>query len=93
MSEPTRYGRKGGDLEPLKDGQFVAWSDYAALKAENERLRSSSFVTAVPSEQYERLRKAGDALIRICEVHKSNVAEYEIRWAVWQNAKEGRDAK
>ena len=76
MSDSTRYGRKGGDLEPLQDGQYVAWNDYAALKAENERLR-----------------KAGDALIRICEVHKSNVAEYEIRWAVWQNAKEGRDAK
>ena len=32
------------------------------LKAEVERLRSSSFVTAVPVEQYERLRKAGDEL-------------------------------
>lgn len=34
----------------------------ARLKAEVERLRASSFVTAVPVEQYERLRKAGDAL-------------------------------
>ena len=41
MSDPTRYGRKGGDLEPVKDGQYVAWHDYAALKAENERLRKA----------------------------------------------------
>ena len=41
----------------------------AELKAENERLRASSFVTAVPSEEYEklkaeneRLREAGDAM-------------------------------
>ena len=30
------------------------------LQAEVEGLRASSFVTAVPVEQYERLRKAGD---------------------------------
>ena len=33
-----------------------------ALKAEVERLRASSFVTAVPVEQYERVIKAGDAV-------------------------------
>ena len=32
------------------------------LKAEVERLRASSFVTAVPVEQYERVIKAGDAM-------------------------------
>ena len=32
------------------------------LKAEVERLRASSFVTAVPVEQYERVVKAGDLL-------------------------------
>ena len=32
------------------------------LKAEVERLRAASFVTAVPVEQYERVVKAGDAL-------------------------------
>jgi alanyl-tRNA synthetase len=43
--------------------------EVARLKAENERLRSASFVTAVPSEEYEkvkaeveRLRKAGDVM-------------------------------
>ena len=43
--------------------------------------------------EYERLRKAGDALIRICEIHESNKDEYVIRWNAWQNAKEGRNAK
>ena len=76
MSEATRYGRKGGDLEPLKDGQYVAWDDYAALKAKNESLR-----------------KTGDALIRICEIHESNKDEYVIRWNAWQNAKESNEAK
>lgn len=35
-------------------------ADY--LKAENERLRSGSFVTAVPSEEYERLKAEVDGL-------------------------------
>jgi hypothetical protein len=37
-------------------------AENARIKAEVERLRASSFVTAVPVEQYERLVKAGDAL-------------------------------
>ena len=36
--------------------------EIAALKAEVARLRASSFVTAVPVEQYERVVKAGDLL-------------------------------
>ena len=32
------------------------------LKAEVERLRSASFVTAIPSDDYERVVKAGNAL-------------------------------
>jgi hypothetical protein len=42
-------------------------AENARLKAEVERLRASSFVTAVPVEQYERLRKAGDAMAEIIE--------------------------
>ena len=34
----------------------------ARLKTEVERLRASSFVTAVPVEHYERVVKAGDLL-------------------------------
>ena len=37
-------------------------AENARLKAEVERLRASSFVTAVPSHQYERIVKAGDAM-------------------------------
>jgi len=33
------------------------------LQAENARLRASSFVTAVPVEQYERVIKAGNAMV------------------------------
>ena len=47
--------------------QTPEWSEIARLtaecrrlEAENNRLRSSSFVTAVPVEQYERVVKAGD---------------------------------
>jgi len=36
-----------------------------ALEDELSRLRASSFVTAVPAEQYERVIKAGDASIVI----------------------------
>lgn len=32
------------------------------MKEELERLRSASFITAVPSEKYEEIVKAGDAL-------------------------------
>lgn len=56
MSEPAkRYYRTLSDNIALQ-------SENARLKAEVERLRSSSFVTAVPIEQYERLVKAGDAV-------------------------------
>ena len=53
-------------LESLSDiGQLGEQSaEIAHLKAEVERLRASSFVTAVPVEQYERVIKAGDA---VCE--------------------------
>ena len=37
-------------------GDYVLHSDYARLKAEVERLRASSFVTAVPFEEYEKLK-------------------------------------
>ena len=57
-------------------GNWVKWEDYARLQQERvhdlnqigglqqelARLRASSFVTAVPVEQYERVIKAGDLL-------------------------------
>jgi len=50
-------------VEPKQWSEMIqAMEENARLKAEVERLRASSFVTAVPVEQYERLRKAGDEL-------------------------------
>lgn len=65
------------------------------LKAEVERLRASSFVTAVPVEQYERVVKAGDdmafhyqELVRIeWGPMTSHIPPSVIRWTA---AKEGK---
>ena len=66
------------------------------LKAENERLRSASFVTAVPSEEYERVIKAGDELAKeLATAWSSTVSELDETAPIyqWLAAKEGRDAK
>ncbi len=55
------------------------------LKAEVERLRASSFVTAVPVEQYERLIKHGDAMAEALEAEGFDSAR-----AYWNAAKEGK---
>ena len=56
MSNPTRYnikpGAEGYEIAVSLGGEWVRWTDY----------RASSFVTAVPVEQYERVVKAGDAM-------------------------------
>lgn len=42
MSKPIRYGLADADLgriHPQADGHLVMWADYAALAAENERLK------------------------------------------------------
>lgn len=57
-------------------------AENARLKAEVDRLRALSFVTAVPVEQYERLRKAGDAM---CDLLGPS---YAVRQ--WNAAKEGK---
>ena len=61
------------------------------LKAEVERLRASSFVTAVPCNQYEALREAGDELW-FCLRHGKRLSVAEIQEAVedWQVAREGK---
>ncbi|CAB5217647.1 hypothetical protein UFOVP201_1, partial [uncultured Caudovirales phage] len=59
------------------------------LKAEVERLRASSFVTAVPVEQYERLRKAGDELV-LCINLNSAFSGNALR--SWLAAKEGKQS-
>jgi hypothetical protein len=61
----------------------------ARLKAEVERLRASSFVTAVPCEQYDRVVKAGDAIISItCQHVHPTMANLALR--EWNAAKEGK---
>ena len=87
-------------------GNWVKWEDYAHLQQERvhdlnqigglqqelARLRASSFVTAVPVEQYERLRKAGDELVEALKDMDaitdmdSNQPEVEA----WNAAKEGK---
>ena len=52
---------KGNHAVVIEDRNTVL-SSLVNMKAEVERLRASSFVTAVPVEQYERLINAGDAL-------------------------------
>ena len=86
---------KGGVAQMLRDpaGDWVTYDEYASLKAEVERLRASSFVTAVPVEQYERVVKAGDLLC----FHYISLARK--RWpddplpssvTAWNAAKEGK---
>lgn len=81
---------EGGVAPP---GDYVRFEDYARLKAEVERLRASSFVTAVPVEQYERLRKAGDAMAdNIPRLATNQVtAEKAVEMMkAWNAAKEGK---
>ena len=59
------------------------------LKAEVERLRASSFVTAVPVEQYERLVKAGDACADAAYAHCMCQDCEELR-DQWRDAKRGK---
>ena len=72
------------------DDYVDLWSEKERLKAEVERLRASSFVTAVPIEQYERLLEAGDALAReICILGPVDDKEMKAIEA-WNAAKEGK---
>ena len=69
------------------------------LRAEVERLRASSFVTAVPVEQYERLRRAGDAMASCIQFNEEMEKDYEgpthVRKCVkdWNSAKDEGDTK
>jgi hypothetical protein len=56
VNRTTAWGRG------LESDLSWARAELLMVKAEVERLRASSFVTAVPVEQYERVIKAGDAM-------------------------------
>ena len=68
--------------------------EIAQLKAENARLRASSFVTAVPVEQYERVIKAGDAMADAMDrngCHDNGDYDENVRVTNdWNAAKEGK---
>ena len=80
-------------------GNWVKYEDYASLlcdsvhdlnqigglQQELAELRASSFVTAVPVEQYERVVKAGDA---VCE--SPYLWENDPAVIAWRAAKEGK---
>ena len=106
LNKPNRYNvasiqaqqTLGGDvMQADENGQYVEWRDYKWLLDEVERLRESSFVTAVPVEQYERLRKAGDdmafhyqELVRIEWGHMTtHIPPSVVRWNA---AKEGKQS-
>jgi hypothetical protein len=67
------------------------------LKAENQRLRASSFVTAVPAHQYERIVKAGDelacALGAFHLLHRGRIdTTKQPDIVAWNAAKEGKQS-
>jgi hypothetical protein len=100
MSDPQRFDCLSDGMWQNSAGDYVLHSDYARLKAEVERLRASSFVTAVPVEQYERLVKAGDAMALSLANgdrmeygdHDEPIEEYMNRKEIadWNAAKEGK---
>jgi len=82
------YARLKAEVERLTDCK--AESD--RLKAENARLRASSFVTAVPVEHYEQVVKAGDAMAEALNLNDDvfdNQDKKEAQ-ANWRAAKEGK---
>ena len=89
------------------DGKLCEYRDYARLKAERvhdlnqigglqqelAELRASSFVTAVPVEQYERVVKAGDAMVLKLPDMMAGVVKAEEAIGLmndWIAAKEGK---
>ena len=88
--------RLKAEVERLTEAHSDALADFWAihkgyfdLKAEVERLRVSSFVTAVPIEQYERVIKAGDAMADAAYAHCMCQDCEELR-DQWRDAKEGK---
>ena len=97
---------EGYEIAVSLGGEWVHWTDYAELKAESiqdaaqlwqqseelKRLRASSFVTAVPCEQYDRVVKAGDAMAKRTEFFQKRWDADELCQEVeaWQAAKEGK---
>jgi hypothetical protein len=80
-------------VEVNKWGEMVqAMTRVKELEAEVARLRSGSFVTAVPAEQYDRVIKAGDTLAMIVSFDEELNGDGSIPKSVqaWHAAKEGQ---
>jgi len=79
-------------VEPKQWSEMIqAMEENARLKAEVERLRASSFVTAVPVEQYERVIKAGDEVLREWSSgDEKDARNFMKALVVWNAAKEGK---
>ena len=95
MSDIPRYRPVANDKYGITDdvdGKLCEYRDYALLKAELARLRASSFVTAVPVEHYERVVKAGDAMLLALnkpdDIFDNSDKDNAI--ANWNAAKEGK---
>jgi hypothetical protein len=76
----------------LQDGQYVAWNDYAALKAENERLRKAGDAmldTAIQDSTGLWLLPAFENWIKAKEKTEKEIGAI----AKETLSKEGRDAK
>ena len=85
LNEEVR--RLNEDVKRLAADSIKDMSHIAELTDELERLRASSFVTAVPSEHYERVIKAGDAMAKNLSHINWNICVEE-----WNAAKEGKQS-
>jgi hypothetical protein len=99
VSMMKRVGELNKEVELLK-GQVNYWRIEAECDhgrwlrclEDLEKLRASSFVTAVPSHQYERVIKAGDAMAKRTEFFQKRWDADELCQEVeaWNAAKEGK---
>jgi uncharacterized small protein (DUF1192 family) len=90
VNRTTAWGRG------LESNLSWARAELLMVKAEVERLRASSFVTAVPAHQYERIVKAGDAMASSIQFNEEMSQDYNgptiVHQSVqrWNAAKEGK---
>jgi hypothetical protein len=95
MSEPLRFKpvNPAHDMVFSADGEWVAYEDYARLKAEVERLTAFTTRTIIPNEelqkQVERLTKAGDAMAREVDPYVTS-EDLMNKVRLWNAAKEGK---
>ena len=86
------YARLKAECQARQAENSVLAVECDSLKAEVERLRASSFVTAVPAHQYERIVKAGDAMAEdlLKEFGRKEMLKYQP-YQDWNAAKNGWD--